>query len=141
MNSSEELDRLRCELGELTSDFFSFLSKRQSKIDEIQKLKKLLGDTASWDPVRENLVFKKYIQENPVLNLSQDLFFSLMMENQVTKNTEYPRWSKGEHLLTAQQGVEFKGIEFLVNPVLIKLRSRELFAKLNLKPEIAALIS
>src|SRR5690606_25101130 len=93
---------------------------------------KISLELKSWDPVREFELFKSLIFSN---DLALATSYSLLIESQVNSIIDYPKWSKGEHLL-AQSG---SLIDF-INPILLFIVNRSQYNSLKLKPEYQSIL-
>lgn len=130
MSAVEALSELRKELDKINVRIFSHLNKRQQIVRKIQSEKCKLEITTSWSPLREKEIFLVYIKSYPLFDLEHDLLYSLLIEKQASLTAKYPRWSRLEHLREPSLG-----IEFLVNPVLLFLRDKNVYHRLDLLSE------
>ncbi len=137
LSPEQQLDDLRSNLLILNHDFLSLLDKRRALCIKIQEMKTLLGKNSLYDPEREFEVFKKFHQDLMHLSVKEMLSFSLIMEQQaqVFSPGSYPNWSEGVHLLSDQRLQLFE----MINPLMLKAKSSELFEKLKLSKDFSFL--
>jgi chorismate mutase len=126
------LAQLREALAQLNSELFLTIIERRSLCIKIQEFKETGGRFSSYDPTREKEVFTLHVDEIKKLTLKELLAFSLLMEDQAQAYApgSYPSWSQCTHLIHSQ-----KELIEMINPLLLKFRSLELFSKLNLSSE------
>lgn len=126
---TSNLEQLREALLQANSELFLTIQERRALCVKIQGLKDLQGSYSSFDPAREKEVFTLHLEALKALTLKEALAFSLVMEDQAQALAPgaYPSWSQAVHL-TKKQGHLFE----MINPLLLKTRSPELFTKLDL---------
>ncbi|HXH75692.1 MAG TPA: hypothetical protein VNJ08_12035 [Bacteriovoracaceae bacterium] len=126
------LARFREALAQVNSEFFLTVKERRSLCIKIQEFKVVEGRYSSFDPAREKELFSLQKDQLKALSLKELLAFSIIMEDQAQALAPggYPSWSQFIHLATPQ-----KEIFEMINPLLLKIRSPELFSKLNLTSE------
>lgn len=130
------LAQLREALAQLNSELFLSISERRAICIKIQEFKEIEGGFSSFDPEREKEVFRLHLAQLKELGLKEILAFSLIMEDQAQAFApgSYPSWSQKVHL-QEPQGQLFE----MVNPLMLKFRSPELFSKLELTSEFSFL--
>jgi len=127
------LDNLRAEISLLNKELFSLLDKRQNACHQIQEQKALEGIHSAYDPKREFEIFEHFSVAIKNLSLKELTAFSLIMEAHAEgrKPQSYPQWSKKVHLQKMHEDELFH----LINPLLLKAKSPELFNQLNLSSD------
>lgn len=137
-HSSREsnLAQLREALAQVNSEFFLNVKERRALCIRIQEFKVIEGRFSSYDPAREKELFLLQKDQIKELTLKELLAFSLIMEDQAMAMApgSYPAWSQFIHLVAPNK----ETIE-MINPLLLKLRSSELFSKLPLSTEFSFL--
>lgn len=130
------LAQLREALAQLNSELFLSIAERRAICIKIQEFKEIEGGLSSYDPDREKEVFSLHLEHLKELGLKEVLAFSLIMEDQAQAFApgSYPNWSQRIHLAN-YQGQIFE----MLNPLMLKLRSPELFSKLEFTSEFAFL--
>ena len=122
-------NHLRRELDILNLRFMDLVDQRFEVIKDIYKIK--AHDSVSmWTPEREFLLFKKYIELTPKADLRFDMMYSLLIEAQASRISDYPEWSKAVHIETVQNDLT----EF-INPILLFVRSESKWKTLNFKED------
>lgn len=120
------LENNRIELLETTKAILELMQKRANVVQEIQKFKHD-NNERSWSPQQEFKIFKALGLHLKTFNLKELLQFSLMIESQAAKGSDYPKWSEREHLVQPAQGLAQQ-----INPILLYLYNPKEYAKLEL---------
>jgi chorismate mutase len=129
---ASDLAQFRERLAQLNSELFLTVKERRNLCIKIQGLKSSAGTYGAYDPDREKELFSVMQEQFKELSLKELLAFSLVMEDQAMAMApgSYPSWSQHVHL----NGPSHELVA-MINPLLLKQRSPELFKKLTLSPE------
>jgi chorismate mutase len=122
---------------ELNSDLLHTIFDRREVSVEIQELKTKTDPYPNFDPHRERDLFGAMKESLKELSLKELLAFSLIMEAQAQaiSSGAYPHWSQSQHL----EQVDGR-LEFMINPILLKLTHPERFELLKLKAEFVMIL-
>lgn len=122
---ADRLNQYRKDLLKINQNILELIQKRKEIIKQLTPLKK-----TAWDPVREIIVFSDFLKTSKNCSVQEALVFSLIIEEQAAQNTDYPLWSRQEHLSSKQ--VEAFA---MMNPILLKMHFKQEYSTLNLKEE------
>jgi chorismate mutase len=129
----DRISELRAGLLAVNRSWLQLIQERRSLSAQIQQCKE--GDW-NYDPQRETQIFAALSEELKTLSLGELASFSLLMEAQAQAPLRYPQWSLGEHLLAPT-----RRLEELINPLLLREYSMDMFKSLKLKAEYSFLLS
>lgn len=121
----EELKSLRESLKHNYTELFKVIDQRSGLVDQIFKLKK---DQPDFLPDLEQDLFN-----NPKFqkcSIEELLAISLLVEGHAAGNSNYPRWSKKEHLSS-----HCNEIYEQINPIMLLCNHPELFDQLNFEDD------
>lgn len=125
----QNLAQYRHQLDKINHQLFDVLNARQELIHKIM-MHKLEGNINSWDQKREAELYQLFQKNFADLNLDMLLMMSILLENQAGKYSDYPKWSRGEHLKNAP-----KNITEMINPVFLKMYNKDLYESISIKKE------
>lgn len=133
-HSSREsnLAQFREALVQQNTELLLTIKERRAICIRVQEFKEMEGRFSSYDPAREKDVFTLHHEQFKELSLKELLAFSLIMEDQAQAFApgSYPTWSQSIHL-TKKEGHLIE----MINPLLLRFRSPEIFNKLDLTNE------
>lgn len=134
-HSQDNLSKLRSQLAQLNTELFNLIKEREQLTRQVQAAKGA-GLNSHYDAQREKQLFTHHKSSFDQLSLRELAAFSLIMESQAGAPALYPAWSEGIHLVGPS-----RGLESLINPLLLKMGHPELFKTLKLKTDFSFLLS
>ena len=119
------LTDLRSSLEKINIELIQMLIDRRDLVSQIQHIKKL-ENANHFDPGQEWIVFSNLSNDLNEWSLEEILAFSLIMQSHVGKESNYPRWSTGEHLVKKSDNIIDQ-----INPILLAKLKPELVESLE----------